>query len=83
MAIKKLNYVEYVWLDGASPTQELRSKTRMLFHKDRRDIGSFPQWSFDGSSTWQAQGKSSGLPFKTGLFQPGPYPRRRPLYCSL
>ena len=59
MARKKLNYAEYIWLDGASPTQELRSKTRMLRHKDRRDVNSFPQWSFDGSSTWQAQGKNS------------------------
>ena len=59
MVRKKLNYVEYIWLDGASPTQQLRSKTRMLHHKDRRDLDSFPQWSFDGSSTWQALGRSS------------------------
>ena len=56
---KRLNYVEYIWLDGASPTQKLRSKTKMLFHQDDRDLSSFPEWSFDGSSTWQALGRSS------------------------
>lgn len=56
---KRLDYAEYIWLDGASPTQDLRSKTKMLFHEDDRDLSSFPEWSFDGSSTWQALGRNS------------------------
>ena len=56
---KKLNYAEYIWLDGASPTQQLRSKTRMLSYEKNRTLDSFPEWSFDGSSTWQALGRSS------------------------
>ena len=54
-----MNCAEYIWLDGASPIQELRSKTKMLFHQENRDLSSFPEWSFDGSSTWQALGRSS------------------------
>jgi glutamine synthetase len=41
--------VEYVWLDGYTPEPTLRSKIRV-------SDGSSPgQWSFDGSSTKQAQ----------------------------
>lgn len=69
---KRLNVVEYIWLDGASPTQELRSKTRMLFHQDDRDLSSFPEWSFDGSSTWQALGRSSDCLLKPVFFTVDP-----------
>ncbi len=61
---KRLNFVEYIWLDGASPVQQLRSKTRMLFHQEDRDIASFPVWDFDGSSTWQAAGNNSDCVLK-------------------
>ena len=69
---KKLNYAEYIWLDGASPTQELRSKTRMLYHQDNRTIDSFPQWNFDGSSTWQALGRSSDCLLRPVFFTKDP-----------
>ena len=69
---KKLNYAEYIWLDGATPTQDVRSKTRMLFHQDKRDLASFPEWSFDGSSTWQALGRSSDCILKPVYFTPDP-----------
>ena len=72
MQRKKLNYVEYIWLDGAFPTQELRSKMRMLYHKDKRDLDSFPEWSFDGSSTWQALGRSSDCILRPVRFTPDP-----------
>ncbi|MDD9995527.1 MAG: glutamine synthetase, partial [Dehalococcoidia bacterium] len=42
---------EYLWIDGASPTQYLRSKTRIIPEGE-----SPPQWGFDGSSTNQAVG---------------------------
>ncbi|MCY4644639.1 MAG: glutamine synthetase beta-grasp domain-containing protein [Bacteriovoracales bacterium] len=70
--MKKLNYAEYIWLDGASPTQELRSKTRMLYHKEGRPLDSFPEWSFDGSSTWQALGRSSDCLLKPAFFTKDP-----------
>jgi glutamine synthetase len=50
--------LEYIWLDGYKPTQSLRSKTQV-----RSDFGGTleecPMWSFDGSSTEQADGSDS------------------------
>lgn len=61
---------EYIWMDGANPSQKLRSKTRILklpnFDKITLDI--FPDWGFDGSSTYQAQGKKSDLVLKPVQF---------------
>lgn len=51
---------EYVWLDGnESPT--LRSKTKIVkeLPLDDLKLESFPIWSFDGSSTKQAEGGAS------------------------
>ena len=45
---------EYIWIDGTEPTQKLRSKTRVL-----NDGDALPEWSFDGSSTSQADGEDS------------------------
>ena len=51
---------EYIWLDGYKPEPNLRSKTKVLemdfFHGD---LKSLPTWSFDGSSTMQAEGNYS------------------------
>jgi glutamine synthetase len=49
---------EYIWLDGHTPTQGLRSKTKIL-HGDEVNRQGVPQWGFDGSSTKQAEGRSS------------------------
>ena len=55
MAISKL---EYIWLDGTEPMQQLRSKTKLV--KDfSGEVEDAPVWSFDGSSTNQAEGGSS------------------------
>jgi glutamine synthetase len=50
--------LEYIWLDGYQPTQGLRSKTKIVknFSGNLEDC---PMWSFDGSSTEQAEGNSS------------------------
>lgn len=48
---------EYIWIDGQG---ELRSKSRSL----ERDDGTFPLWSFDGSSTGQAEGSNSDVILK-------------------
>ncbi len=57
------NIAEYIWLDGTEPTQQLRSKTRVLEVETSSSVepGSFPVWSFDGSSTNQAGGNDSDL----------------------
>lgn len=52
--------LEYIWLDGYSPTQSLRSKTRIIEDFDGQ-LESCPVWSFDGSSTAQAEGADSDL----------------------
>ncbi len=51
---------EYIWIDGASPTRKLRSKTRILADK-AYEVEDFPQWGYDGSSTYQATGSDSDL----------------------
>ncbi|WP_420582424.1 glutamine synthetase beta-grasp domain-containing protein [Reichenbachiella sp.] len=50
--------LEYIWLDGYKPTQSLRSKTKIVSDFDGK-LESCPMWSFDGSSTQQAEGGSS------------------------
>lgn len=52
------NKLEYIWLDGSSPTQILRSKTKIV-DDFTGNIDDAPMWSFDGSSTQQAVGGSS------------------------
>jgi len=63
--------LEYIWLDGYQPEQNLRSKTKVLdfdptkepkFDRLRENgpaVEELPMWSFDGSSTQQAEGNFS------------------------
>lgn len=55
MAKSKL---EYIWLDGYKPTQTMRSKTLVVDDFSGK-VEDAPMWSFDGSSTQQAEGNSS------------------------
>ena len=56
---------EYIWMDGATPTQKLRSKTRVIELKGNPpSLKDFPDWGFDGSSTYQASGDKSDLTLK-------------------
>ena len=73
MGRKKESLAEYIWLDGAAPTQQLRSKTRILFHQDSVHLKSFPDWSFDGSSTAQASGSDSDCILKPIFFTKDPF----------
>lgn len=58
----KFYYAEYIWLDGCQPTQQLRSKTRIIPQGETGiSLQDFPEWGFDGSSTYQAEGRSSDL----------------------
>ena len=63
--------LEYIWLDGYTPTQSLRSKTRV-----ESDFGGTleecPMWSFDGSSTAQADTAGSDLLLKPVAVFPDP-----------
>lgn len=62
------SYAEYLWLDGNEPTQEIRSKTRILEHNENPSLDFFPEWGFDGSSTNQAEGHSSDCGLKPIYF---------------
>jgi glutamine synthetase len=56
-----LSQATYIWIDGTSPTQNLRSKVRVLPLGKTFSLNDFPQWNFDGSSTYQATGHDSDL----------------------
>ncbi len=57
-----LAQVTYIWIDGTSPTQTLRSKVKIVSHsKKAMTVDELPQWAFDGSSTYQASGHDSDL----------------------
>ncbi|MDW3192856.1 MAG: glutamine synthetase beta-grasp domain-containing protein [Cytophagales bacterium] len=68
MAKSKL---EYIWLDGYKPTQSLRSKTKILSNFSGK-LEDAPMWSFDGSSTEQAEGNSSDCLLKPVAIFPDP-----------
>jgi glutamine synthetase len=52
--------LEYIWLDGYTPIASLRSKTKIVDGDPATlKLADCPQWGFDGSSTKQAEGKSS------------------------
>ena len=68
MAKSKL---EYIWLDGYTPTQNMRSKTKVV--KDfSGKLEDCPIWAFDGSSTKQAEGDSSDCLLKPVAIFPDP-----------
>jgi glutamine synthetase len=58
---RTIGSAEYLWLDGTFPTQQLRSKTRIIavHGEDIPRVEDLPRWSFDGSSTNQATGSDS------------------------
>ena len=65
--------IEYIWLDGYKPVQNLRSKTKVLDDtKFSGKLEELPVWSFDGSSTKQAPGNSSDCLLKPVALFPDP-----------
>ena len=58
---------EYIWIDGTEPTQQIRSKTKIL-----PDASNLPIWGFDGSSTNQAPGDASDCVLKPVFSVPDP-----------
>ena len=69
--MSEFSKLEYIWLDGYEPTQNMRSKTMI-----RKDFGGnldeCPMWSFDGSSTKQADGGDSDCVLKPVAIYPDP-----------
>lgn len=55
----KKTKLEYIWLDGSTPEQKLRSKTKVINYIKDPLVLELPIWNFDGSSTNQATGDSS------------------------
>jgi glutamine synthetase len=61
--------LEYIWLDGKKTEPRLRSKTKVHsceigkdgMHYHLPKLEELPQWTFDGSSTGQAEGNFSDL----------------------
>ena len=58
--------LEYVWLDGYNPEPNLRSKVKMITVPEDYDpmLDEVPEWSYDGSSTQQAEGNFSDCVLK-------------------
>ena len=63
--------LEYIWLDGYEPTQSMRSKT-MIRSDFTGSLDECPMWSFDGSSTLQAEGGDSDCLLKPVYICPDP-----------
>ncbi|MFZ2160440.1 MAG: glutamine synthetase beta-grasp domain-containing protein [Bradyrhizobium sp.] len=62
--------LEYIWLDGYSPTPNLRGKTQIKEFDSFPTLEQLPLWGFDGSSTLQAEGHSSDCVLKPVAIYP-------------
>lgn len=64
---------EYIWLDGTVPVRMMRSKARVVEISGKTaKLQDFPEWSFDGSSTCQAEGGDSDCILKAVNFVKDP-----------
>ena len=63
--------LEYIWLDGYQPTQNMRSKTKVVDNFSGK-LEDCPVWSFDGSSTRQADGNLSDCVLQPVAIYPDP-----------
>ncbi|NKB79666.1 glutamine synthetase beta-grasp domain-containing protein [Brucella daejeonensis] len=64
--------LEYIWLDGYMPAQNLRGKTQIKEFDAFPTLEQLPLWGFDGSSTMQAEGHSSDCVLKPVALYPDP-----------
>jgi glutamine synthetase len=64
--------LEYIWLDGYEPVPNLRSKTKVEEYESFPTLEELPLWGFDGSSTQQAEGRSSDCVLKPVALYPDP-----------
>ncbi|KAG6547616.1 hypothetical protein Mapa_011065 [Marchantia paleacea] len=68
---------EYIWMDGQEGSKgirfnEMRSKTKVIPKPLPAGSTDFPEWSFDGSSTGQAEGNNSDCILKPVFSCPDP-----------
>ena len=56
--------LEYIWLDGYEPVANLRGKTQVKEFSSFPKLDQLPMWGFDGSSTRQAEGRTSDCMLK-------------------
>ena len=64
--------LEYIWLDGYKPVPNMRGKTLIKEFDEMPTLEDLPFWGFDGSSTQQAEGKSSDCALKPVAMFPDP-----------
>jgi glutamine synthetase len=64
--------LEYIWLDGYTPVPNLRGKTQIKEFDEFPTLEQLPLWGFDGSSTMQAEGRSSDCVLKPVAVYPDP-----------
>jgi glutamine synthetase len=64
--------LEYIWLDGYTPVPNLRGKTQIKEFDAFPTLEQLPLWGFDGSSTQQAEGRSSDCVLKPVAVYPDP-----------
>jgi glutamine synthetase len=64
--------LEYIWLDGYEPSANLRGKTLIKEYDAFPTLEQLPNWGFDGSSTRQAEGRSSDCVLKPVAVYPDP-----------
>lgn len=63
--MSKEKYVlEYLWLDGYTPVANIRGKSQVKEFASFPTLEELPMWSFDGSSTRQAEGRTSDCVLK-------------------
>ena len=63
--------LEYIWLDGYEPVQNLRGKTKVVDGDyDSFSLEDCEMWGFDGSSTLQADGSDSDCMLKPVAIYP-------------
>ena len=72
MDSKRFIKADYIWLDGTHPTQNMRSKIKVMPKPAELSLASFEDWGFDGSSTYQATGHDSDLSLKPVSYYPDP-----------
>lgn len=62
--------LDYIWLDGYSPVQNLRTKCMLKDFDEFPTLDQLPDWGFDGSSTQQAEGGDSDCVLKPVALYP-------------
>src|SRR5437763_11897178 len=76
--------LEYIWLDGYTPTPNLRGKTYIKEFDKFPTLEQLPLWGFDGSSTMQAEGHSSDCVLKpVAIYPDGARPNGVLVMCEV